>query len=125
MLLVDVNGFKAYNDALGHLAGDAILRAVAQALAESVHRAGDLVARFGGDEFAVILPNTDAGGAALVARRMWENVRRISVAALPPDGKPLAIRVGYAAASPEPGERSAEALLASADQALLASKRAH
>ena len=44
---------------------------------------------------------------------------------MPPDGKPLAIRVGYAAASPEPGERSAEALLASADQALLAAKRAH
>jgi diguanylate cyclase (GGDEF)-like protein len=67
MLLVDVDHFKQYNDCLGHLAGDDCLRRIAERLARSVHRSTDIVARFGGEEFAVLLPETSLTNAAAVA----------------------------------------------------------
>ena len=70
LLLADIDGFKAYNDALGHQAGDDCVRNVAAVISESVRRAGDTVARYGGEEFAVLLPDTDAAGAAILAERI-------------------------------------------------------
>ena len=58
LLMVDVDRFKAYNDAFGHVKGDACLIAVANALAGAVRRPADMVARYGGEEFAIVLPNT-------------------------------------------------------------------
>ena len=68
LLMVDIDGFKAFNDALGHQAGDKCLREVAQVISESVRRAGDTVARYGGEEFVVLLSDTDAPGAAPARR---------------------------------------------------------
>ena len=59
MLMIDIDDFKAYNDALGHPCGDALLRALADVLLSQTRRQVDLVARYGGEEFAVILPSTD------------------------------------------------------------------
>jgi diguanylate cyclase (GGDEF)-like protein len=70
LLMVDIDGFKSYNDTLGHQAGDRCLRTVAGVIADSVRRAGDTVARYGGDEFAVLLPDTDGRGAAMLAERI-------------------------------------------------------
>ena len=70
LLMIDVDHFKHYNDALGHLAGDDCLKRVAQALREHAARPGDLFARYGGEEFAVIARNTDAGGASMLAERL-------------------------------------------------------
>ena len=67
LLMIDADHFKAYNDALGHLKGDDLLRAMARTMTANVHRPGDLVARYGGEEFAVLLPSTDAAGALVVA----------------------------------------------------------
>jgi len=70
MLLIDVDFFKSYNDAYGHLRGDSCLRQIAESCQDVVARPGDLVARFGGEEFAIILPNTDNTGALQVANEV-------------------------------------------------------
>jgi diguanylate cyclase (GGDEF)-like protein len=67
LILMDIDFFKAFNDAAGHLAGDDCLRRIAHALEISIHRRGDLIARYGGEEFVCVLPDTDAAGAHRVA----------------------------------------------------------
>jgi diguanylate cyclase (GGDEF)-like protein len=80
LIILDVDLFKHFNDIYGHLAGDDCLRELALALARTVRRAGDLVARFGGEEFAVLLPNTGAPQALEVSRKIQ---REVSSLALP------------------------------------------
>ncbi len=70
LVLVDLDGFKEYNDAHGHPAGDEALRLVAKTLAANLHRGEDLLARYGGDEFAVVLPGVSPEGAVVVAERL-------------------------------------------------------
>ncbi|MCP9777655.1 MULTISPECIES: diguanylate cyclase domain-containing protein [unclassified Cyanobium] len=70
LLLLDVDLFKRFNDAHGHLAGDACLRAVAQRLVDLAGRGGDRVFRYGGEEFAILLPQTGIQGARLLAERI-------------------------------------------------------
>jgi diguanylate cyclase (GGDEF)-like protein len=70
LVMIDVDDFKRYNDTYGHVAGDATLRAVAQAIESVVHRPRDLVARFGGEEFAVLLGSTAFDDAVVVAERI-------------------------------------------------------
>ncbi len=74
MILIDVDFFKAYNDFYGHQAGDACLRRVAQAMNDTIIRAGDLLARYGGEEFAVILQSNTAEGAIKVGEILRERV---------------------------------------------------
>ena len=78
LLLVDIDHFKAVNDRHGHLTGDAVLRAVALGLADAV-RPMDVVARFGGEEFAVVLPNCPPSLAGTVAERIRMRVQGLSV----------------------------------------------
>lgn len=72
LLMIDIDAFKKYNDHYGHPAGDACLKAVAMAVQRAAHRPGDLAARFGGEEFAVILPETDVAGACHVALHLLD-----------------------------------------------------
>ena len=74
--LIDVDWFKQYNDAFGHLAGDDVLRSIAFAIQSGVHRPGDFAARFGGEEFAVILSDTDEHQARYVMAMIHQRVRR-------------------------------------------------
>jgi diguanylate cyclase (GGDEF)-like protein len=90
LLMIDVDHFKSYNDRYGHGAGDECLRRIGRTLADVPKRAGDLVARFGGDEFAVILPNTDAKGALVMARAILAAVNTLKLA---PIGSPAADQV--------------------------------
>lgn len=78
LMLLDIDGFKAYNDAYGHLAGDDLLKNLG-ALLSSVERETDLVARIGGDEFAVVMPETDIAGAHVLAERVRAKVERSSL----------------------------------------------
>jgi diguanylate cyclase (GGDEF)-like protein len=115
ILLVDVDNFKALNDAHGHIAGDTVLRQISRALQRSV-RSYDTIARYGGEEFAAVLPGCSAGLAIKLADRM-----RIAVQDAATEVKVTA-SVGVAT-FPYDGADAAT-LLRSADRALYASKRA-
>jgi diguanylate cyclase (GGDEF)-like protein len=75
LLMIDVDYFKRFNDAYGHVAGDQCLHKVAQAVASRARRAGELAARYGGEEFAVLLPQTGVGEASKLAEVICETVR--------------------------------------------------
>jgi len=79
VLMLDIDFFKRYNDTYGHDEGDKCLQAVAQALSHSVSRVNDLVIRYGGEEFTVILPNTDKEGACFFAERLLQNIRDLNI----------------------------------------------
>ncbi|NEN97465.1 MAG: diguanylate cyclase [Moorea sp. SIO3I7] len=79
IILIDVDSFKRYNDSYGHQNGDQCLQQIAQAIRDVVKRPADLVARYGGDEFAVLLPNTDASGATEVAHLIQKAVQGIKI----------------------------------------------
>lgn len=79
ILLADVDDFKSYNDTYGHLAGDEALQKIAAALLASCFRPADLVARFGGEEFAVVLPNTPSAAARNVAERLRQAVSDLHI----------------------------------------------
>ncbi len=122
LLLIDADSFKQLNDSLGHLAGDRCLKRIADAAMEAATRPGDLVARFGGDEFVVILPNTDSQGALEVGSQIRANLQK-SHAALHdnPEGL-MTISVGCATVVPEP-DQPAASLIQFADEALYNAKR--
>ncbi|MFV3074592.1 diguanylate cyclase domain-containing protein [Niveispirillum fermenti] len=128
LALLDVDHFKLYNDHYGHQAGDDCLRAVARAMAGTARRAGDLVARFGGEEFAVLLPGCDPAQA----RTMAEGLRRtVSDLALPHAARPgkghVTVSIGVATMLPplagtEAWTSHANTLVADADRALYQAK---
>ncbi len=120
LMMVDADHFKSINDRHGHAGGDAVLRALADAGA-GVLRATDLLARFGGEEFAVLLPETDAAGAADVGDRLLAAFRACEVAH---EGKVLRFTVSIGVAVLEPGDVNLEALLGRADGALYQAKKA-
>jgi len=80
LLLVDVDCFKDFNDCYGHLAGDACIRSLAQALVVACLRPADLVARYGGEEFAILLPQTPRAGARHIADRVLEATKALGIA---------------------------------------------
>jgi diguanylate cyclase (GGDEF)-like protein len=80
LLLIDIDHFKLYNDRYGHPKGDSALRLVAKSLVNAVRRSGDLVARCGGEEFAMLLPQTSRLGAQNVARRVISAVNALDIA---------------------------------------------
>ncbi|MFA6956450.1 MAG: diguanylate cyclase [Thermoanaerobaculia bacterium] len=121
LLLADIDQFRLYNERSGHASGDDCLREIAGTLASGVSRAGDLLARFGGEEFVVLLPSTSHEAALAVARRLAQNVRDL---ALPHEASaPGIVTVSFGVATATPSESSAPAsLLAAAEEALLAAK---
>ena len=122
MIMVDIDDFKRFNDTFGHLVGDAALIAVARALAASLHREGDLLARFGGEEFAVVLPGVDETGALLVAEALVEAVRAVTVRQAA--GWRLTVSVGAASWPPGSARGTSMELVDRADRALYAAKAA-
>lgn len=118
VLIVDLDSFKAFNDSLGHLEGDQALVRVGAVLAACARRETDLAARFGGDEFVLVMPDTDAAGAETVARRIVDEVDRLNLVS--PGGVQVRASVGLASRVPEQAQDCPDrhALLQLADDAL-------
>ncbi len=120
VMLIDIDDFKRINDTCGHTAGDTALEAVAKVLRDSV-RGSDMVARYGGDEFAVVAPETDCASLGPVTARILQRVREIPL----PEGCgfSLSVSIGCAVAEGSGGEASTDSLLAAADHSLYDAKR--
>jgi diguanylate cyclase (GGDEF)-like protein len=116
MIMIDVDNLKSVNDRFGHAAGDQVLRQVASCIQPT--RASDLAARVGGDEFALILPETPSGGAEQVAWRLLEAVHTVRL------DFDSAISMSLGIAQLESGDDGeGETLLARADKAMYRAKR--
>lgn len=121
LLLLDIDHFKAYNDALGHLAGDDALRKVSAVLQDSLQREGDAACRYGGEEFAIILAGTGLEGGEHVAARIHAGIAALE---LPHPASPLerlSLSIGLAVLDPVRDEQPGE-LIARCDQALYSAK---
>jgi diguanylate cyclase (GGDEF)-like protein/PAS domain S-box-containing protein len=119
LLLIDVDRFKAFNDTYGHPAGDECLRRVSTVLRETVRRPLDLAARYGGEEMAVLLPETGLGGAVDLAEEVRRAVRSLAIAHTGSEKGIVTVSVGAAVLT---GGQGARDLLRQADEALYAAK---
>lgn len=124
LLMVDLDHFKAYNDRHGHLQGDSCLHEVAQILMQALRRPTDLAGRFGGEEFAVLLSETDLQGGLVVADLL---LRAVDASAMPhggPGAGPrVSVSIGVSAWLPGQPAADVAALVQAADAALYAAKR--
>jgi diguanylate cyclase (GGDEF)-like protein len=116
--MLDVDHFKKFNDTLGHTEGDDCLREVAQTMELNIRKDIDVAARFGGEEFIVLLPNAHAEIAYEIAERIRKAVELLPLCS----AWPLTVSIGVATAYFGPGQDTAEALLHRADMALYQAK---
>jgi len=122
LLLIDIDHFKRFNDAYGHIGGDECLKAVSALLRECVRRPTDVVARYGGEELAMVLPNTEVAGAVVVAETVLARLAELNIVhAGSPFGR-VSVSIGVAGMAGQ-GETPLT-LVAAADQALYAAKAA-
>jgi len=119
-IMIDVDHFKQFNDEHGHLVGDDVLRHTGKFLAEQVRRV-DSIARFGGEEFAVLLPRTDKAEAFAVAEKLRISLAESDLPAAEGD-KPLHLTISLGVASTEDEPTSSKQLVDMADRALLLAK---
>lgn len=121
--LMDVDFFKKYNDLYGHAEGDEALRRIAGAIREGARRPGDLPSRYGGEEFALVLPDTDEEGALVVLERIRALVEGLGLVHADSAASPVVtISVGVAAMPSRDGPGGLSDLLKLADKALYAAK---
>ncbi len=120
LLVIDADRFKLVNDNFGHETGDGYLRQIAQAISSEIRRPGDLAARVGGEEFAVLLPGTGPTGARILAERIRERMEEAHLPLTQTGPAILTLSIGAATARPRPG--ISNHLFADADAALYAAK---
>ncbi len=123
LILCDIDFFKFYNDTYGHQDGDSCLIQVAKALTDEVKRLGDLVARYGGEEMAIILPDTNGEGAFFLAQKIRERINSLQVEhSASPINQYLTLSLGVASVIPSPVD-SPQNLIKFADSALYLAKQ--
>lgn len=124
LIMIDIDYFKGYNDNYGHVEGDKCLRRVAQTLKQQVQRPRDLVARFGGEEFAIILPSIQFDGMAVVAERLRHAIEDLAIPNAGSDVNPyVTVSMGLAWCEPRVDD-DVMVLMEAADEALYAAKSA-
>mgnify|MGYP001389551018 FL=1 len=121
-LMLDIDHFKRVNDEHGHLAGDQVLKEVANRVRHGM-RQSDFLARFGGEEFLAVLPATDGAGALVLAEKIRQSIEAEPVR-FQEQGIAVTISVGVSFGIPGESPKSLEELIAHSDQALYAAKSA-
>lgn len=121
LLMLDIDYFKAYNDQLGHLAGDDVLQQVAEVLQKCMQREGDAACRYGGEEFAIILANTDLRSAAHVATQVHRQLAELNIAHPGSPFQRVTLSIGLACMEPSQ-DNQPYMLIAQSDQALYQAK---
>lgn len=119
-LMIDVDHFKLFNDTYGHLEGDKVLESIAQAIKEVFARSSDICCRFGGEEFVVILPETDITRGEVLGNRLLERVKELKIPHCT-HSKIVTISIGLSSIIPT-AIRKKETILQAADKALYLSK---
>lgn len=119
LLMLDIDYFKRVNDTYGHIMGDQVIRSLAAVLQRSV-RSIDVVARLGGEEFAILLPSTDLSMAVVISERIRKNVAAEEIAV---GNEIITYTVSIGAAMVEAGMTSTDELIAAADELLYAAKQ--
>ncbi|WP_088287167.1 diguanylate cyclase [Ideonella sp. A 288] len=122
LLMVDVDHFKSLNDLFGHQVGDLFLARVGAVIRDNVRRAGDMAARFGGEEFAIVLPGTAVAGAMEIAEHIRQAVASADFSSIVVGGYSVSVSIGVAASVPMAGA-GVSSLVHSADAALYQAKR--
>lgn len=122
LIMIDVDSFKQYNDTYGHPAGDECLKKIAQAVKSNQNRSGDLTARYGGEEIAVLLPDTDITGAVAVAERVRLAVRELQIAHAKSEVGVVTVSCGVEAILPIRKQHIPSDLVHGADKALYLAK---
>ena len=122
LLVVDIDNFKLYNDTFGHQTGDECLVAISQVLSSMARRASDVVSRFGGEEFVVLLPDCDLVEAAAIADEARERIERKRIKNPQADNGIVTLSIGVAATIPARSEGNAEQLFKMADDCLYQAK---
>jgi diguanylate cyclase (GGDEF)-like protein len=121
-LMIDIDRFKDINDTLGHQEGDRCLAAVAQEIARSTRRDQDFVARYGGDEFVVLMPATNEAAARTLAERVRSRISMLAIPGFSPL-HPVTVSIGVAVMYPTTSDAIPIALIGAADAVLLDAKR--
>ena len=122
-LMIDIDFFKSYNDEYGHQAGDACLKIVAEITAQQLRAGKDLAVRYGGEEFLIVLPDTELNDAIAVGERIRSQIERRAIARPhAPSGDVVTVSIGVATVSPDETEDSSAAL-GIADAAMYAAKQ--
>jgi two-component system chemotaxis family response regulator WspR len=121
--MIDVDDFKRYNDTYGHLAGDEVLQNVSRVIKASVARPGDIAARFGGEEFVVVLPNSSHASPRTFGEKLCESVERLAIPHRTAAASGVVtVSIGGAFSAPQLGDLLTD-LIAAADAALYQAKR--
>lgn len=122
LMMIDIDYFKRYNDHFGHVQGDECLRQVAKAIAQSVNRPYDMAARFGGEEFACVLPETTLQGALILAEKIQSRLSQLAIAHPGSEvSEWVSLSIGVASLQPRVDREPSE-LIALADQQLYQAK---
>lgn len=122
LLMADIDFFKRYNDSMGHLEGDNCLKQVARTIRDAARRPADFAARFGGEEFVLLMPHTDLEGAKHVAEGIMQKLAELAIKHPDSDiGPHVTLSIGVATAHPDMG-LDQQTLVAAADKALYRAK---